>query len=90
MPISARAVAQGAIAHGEAVDSLINYETVKYFGNEAHITGRDDRSLAEVERLTVASLRFRSLLGICLVHRAGRGTASLLFLAASAGGRRAR
>ena len=78
-----RAVAQGAIAHGEAVDSLINYETVKYFGNEAHITGRYDSSLAEVERLTVASLRFRSLLGICLVTVLVGGMASILFLAAS-------
>ena len=32
------------------------------FRQRAHITGRYDRSLAEVERLTVASLRFRSLL----------------------------
>ena len=29
-----KAVAEGAIAHGKAVDSLLNYETVKYFGNE--------------------------------------------------------
>ena len=28
---------RGAIAHGKAVDSLLNYETVKYFGNERHL-----------------------------------------------------
>ena len=48
-----KAVAEGAIAHGKAVDSLLNYETVKYFGNESHIAERYDASLAEVERLTV-------------------------------------
>ena len=51
-----KAVAEGAIAHGKAVDSLLNYETVKYFGNERHIAERYDQSLAEVERLTVKSL----------------------------------
>ncbi|MCP8939556.1 ABC transporter ATP-binding protein/permease [Alsobacter sp. SYSU M60028] len=78
-----RAVAQGAIAHGEAVDSLINYETVKYFGNEEHVTSRYDRSLAEVERLTVASLRFRSLLGVALSTVLVSGMAAILFLAAA-------
>ena len=33
-----KAVAEGAVAHGKAVDSLLNYETVKYFGNEDHIS----------------------------------------------------
>ena len=47
---------RGAIAHGKAVDSLLNYETVKYFGNERHIADRYDASLAEVERLTVRAL----------------------------------
>ena len=32
-----KAVAEGALAHGKAVDSLLNYETVKYFGNEGHV-----------------------------------------------------
>ena len=33
-------------ASSKAIDSLLNYETVKYFGNEAHETGRFDEALA--------------------------------------------
>ncbi|WGL17735.1 ABC transporter ATP-binding protein/permease [Microbulbifer bruguierae] len=45
-----------------AVDSLLNYETVKYFGNERHEAGHYDRELAEWE---VARRKNRlSLLGL--------------------------
>ena len=37
-------------AHAKAVDSLLNYETVKYFGNEAHEARRFDASMARYER----------------------------------------
>jgi ATP-binding cassette subfamily B protein len=76
-----KAVAEGAVAHGKAVDSLLNYETVKYFGNEHHVSARYDASLAEVERLTVRALRFRSLTGILLVTILGLGTGTILLLA---------
>jgi ABC-type multidrug transport system fused ATPase/permease subunit len=36
-----------------AVDSLLNYETVKYFGNEAHEARRYDDSLTRYERAYV-------------------------------------
>ncbi len=36
-------------ANTRAVDSLLNYETVKYFGNEAHEAAEYDRFLAEWE-----------------------------------------
>jgi len=36
-------------AHSKAVDSLLNFETVKYFGNEAMETDRFDRSMARYE-----------------------------------------
>ncbi|MEK9725365.1 MAG: ABC transporter transmembrane domain-containing protein, partial [Rhodospirillaceae bacterium] len=42
------AVTRGAIAHGEAIDALINFETVKHFGNERLVADRYDGSLAEV------------------------------------------
>src|SRR5829696_6277608 len=37
-------------ANAKAVDSLLNYETVKYFGAEARETERYDRSMARYER----------------------------------------
>ncbi|WP_336486580.1 ABCB family ABC transporter ATP-binding protein/permease [Methylobacterium nigriterrae] len=37
-------------ANTKAVDSLLNYETVKYFGAEARETGRYDASMAKYER----------------------------------------
>lgn len=40
-------------AHSKAVDSLLNYETVKYFGNELHEAERFDRSMARYEEAAV-------------------------------------
>ncbi len=37
-------------ANSKAVDSLLNYETVKYFGNEELETDRFDRSMAKYEK----------------------------------------
>jgi ATP-binding cassette subfamily B protein len=37
----------------KALDSLLNYETVKYFGNEAHEAARYDKALARYERAAV-------------------------------------
>ncbi|HZA67710.1 MAG TPA: ABC transporter ATP-binding protein/permease [Geminicoccaceae bacterium] len=76
-----RAVVRGATAHGQAVDSLLNYETIKYFNREELIARRYDGSLAEVERLTVKSLRFRSTIGVVLVTVIASGMAAMLLLA---------
>jgi ABC-type transport system involved in Fe-S cluster assembly fused permease/ATPase subunit len=48
-------------AHAKAVDSLLNYETVKYFGNEAHEGRRFDSSMARYER---AAIRTYTSLGV--------------------------
>ena len=40
-------------AHSKAVDSLLNYETVKYFGNEMREAARFDRSMARYEAAAV-------------------------------------
>jgi ATP-binding cassette subfamily B protein len=40
-------------ASTKALDSLLNYETVKYFGNEAHEASRYDAALARYERAAV-------------------------------------
>jgi ATP-binding cassette, subfamily B, heavy metal transporter len=76
-----RAVARGAAAHGQAIDSLLNYETIKYFNREQLIADRYDGSLADVEQLTVKSLRFRSTVGIVLVTIIASGMAAMVLLA---------
>jgi ABC-type transport system involved in Fe-S cluster assembly fused permease/ATPase subunit len=48
-------------AHTRAIDSLLNYETVKYFGNEVFEAGRYDESL---ERLRVARLKAQTTLSV--------------------------
>lgn len=78
-----RAVARGAAAHGEAVDSLLNYETVKLFCNEEVVAGRYDGSLAEVERLVIRSMSYRSLLGAGLASIVAGGMGAILWLAVS-------
>jgi ATP-binding cassette, subfamily B, heavy metal transporter len=42
-------------ANAKAIDSLLNYETVKYFGAEKRETERYDRSMARYERNSVKS-----------------------------------
>ncbi len=37
-------------AHSKAIDSLLNFETVKYFGNEKMEAGRYDRAMARYEK----------------------------------------
>ena len=44
-------------ASASAVDSLLNYETVKYFNNEAHEATRYDASLRQMEEANVKSLQ---------------------------------
>jgi ATP-binding cassette subfamily B protein len=48
-------------AHSKAVDSLLNYETVKYFNNEGFEARRYDESL---ERLRLARLKSQTTLSI--------------------------
>ncbi len=48
-------------AHSKAVDSLLNYETVKYFGNEELEARRFDSSMARYER---AAIRTYTSLGV--------------------------
>jgi ABC-type transport system involved in Fe-S cluster assembly fused permease/ATPase subunit len=42
-------------AQTKAIDSLLNFETVKYFGNEVHESRRFDESLAKYEKASVLS-----------------------------------
>ena len=54
-------------ANTKAVDSLLNYETVKYFNNEAHETKRFDRSM---ERYAKASIQSQISLSVLNVGQA--------------------
>ena len=51
-------------AHAKAIDSLLNYETVKYFGNEEHEARRFDTALERYERASVKSATTLSILNV--------------------------
>lgn len=51
-------------ANSRAIDSLLNYETVKYFGNEAHETTQYDRALQRFEKAATLSDASLALLNI--------------------------
>jgi ATP-binding cassette subfamily B protein len=57
-----RANALDSEAYGRAVDSLLNYETVKYFGNERYEAQRYDKSLIEWEEMALKSQRSLGML----------------------------
>ena len=42
-------------AASKTVDALLNYETVKYFGNDSHEAGRYDRALASYQEASLPS-----------------------------------
>jgi ABC-type transport system involved in Fe-S cluster assembly fused permease/ATPase subunit len=51
-----------SVAHSKAIDSLLNYETVKYFNNEDFETRRYDESLEKLRRAALKSQSTLSLL----------------------------
>ena len=51
-------------AHTRAIDSLLNYETVKYFGNEAFEASRYDESLNKLRRARIKAQNSLSALNI--------------------------
>jgi len=64
MPFRARMNALDSQASARAVDGLINYETVKYFGNEAHELDRYGAYLRDWEEVAVRSQTSLSLLNV--------------------------
>ncbi len=69
-------------ANTKAIDSLLNYETVKYFGNEAHEARRYDRALAAYERAGVLSASTLSLLNVGQGATIAVGVTAVMLLAA--------
>ena len=51
-------------ANSRAIDSLLNYETVKYFGNEGYEANRYDESMQRYETAAIKSQSSLSLLNI--------------------------
>jgi ATP-binding cassette subfamily B protein len=68
-------------ASTRAIDSLLNYETVKYFGNEQYEAARFDQALARYERASVASKSSLSLLNVGQATIIGAGLAILMTMA---------
>ena len=70
-----------SLANTRAIDSLLNYETVKYFGNEEHEYQRFDRSLAGYEAAAVKSQTSLSLLNTSQSVIIGMGLLIIMIMA---------
>lgn len=69
-------------ANTAAIDSLINYETVKYFNNEAYETSRYDDSMKQWEKAAVSSTTSLGLLNSVQGLIIATGVTILMFMAA--------
>jgi ATP-binding cassette subfamily B protein len=67
-------------ANTKAIDSLLNFETVKYFGNEEHEYRRYDVSLAKYELAAVTSQMSLSLLNIIQATIIGIGLVAVMWM----------
>ncbi|MBC7458079.1 MAG: ABC transporter ATP-binding protein/permease [Bdellovibrionaceae bacterium] len=68
-------------ANTKAIDSLLNYETVKYFGNEEHEYKRYDSSLAQYQVEALKSQSSLSLLNIGQGFIIGAGLVWIMWMA---------
>jgi ATP-binding cassette subfamily B protein len=68
-------------ANTKAIDSLLNYETVKYFGNEEHEARRFDRALSAYEEAGVRSATSLSFLNAGQAAVIAVGVTSIMVLA---------
>lgn len=75
---------QDEAANTKAIDSLLNYETVKYFGNEAHEANRFDASLQQYEHAAVRSRTSLSLLNVGQSAIISTGLVAVMWMAGSA------
>lgn len=70
-------------ASARAVDSLLNYETVKYFNNEEHEAQRYDQHLTDMEDAKVRSLKSLGLLNLGQSAIIAIGITALMWRAAA-------
>jgi ATP-binding cassette subfamily B protein len=70
-------------ASASAVDSLLNYETVKYFNNEEHEAQRYDVSLRRMEEANVKSYKTLAVLNVGQSAIIATGVTALMFKAAA-------
>src|SRR5438874_1393298 len=68
-------------ANAKAIDSLLNYETVKYFGNEMHEARRYDVGRRRYETAAIRSSRTLSLLNIGQGAIISAGLAAVMLMA---------
>ncbi len=69
-------------ANTRAIDSLLNFETVKYFSNEAHEADRFDEALVRYQSAAVRSQQTLSLLNIGQGVIIGAGLIAVMVMAA--------
>ena len=69
-------------ASSKAIDSLLNFETVKYFGNETHEAARYDQALARYETAAVKSKVTLALLNMGQGAIIAIGLTAVMLLAA--------
>ncbi len=69
-------------ASSKVVDSLINYETVKYFGNEEHEARRFDSAMEDYERAAIKSRTSLSLLNTSQAVVVALGITAIMIMAA--------
>ncbi|WP_286939347.1 ABCB family ABC transporter ATP-binding protein/permease [Achromobacter sp. UBA4530] len=70
-------------ANTKAIESLLNYETVKYFGNEEHEARRYDASLTRYERAAVRSQVSLSILNVGQALIISTGLTLVMWMAAN-------
>ena len=71
------------VANTKAIDSLLNYETVKYFGNEGHEARRYDHALQRYENAAVRSITSLSVVNVGQGAIIAVGLVALMLMAAN-------
>ncbi len=81
MPLRARMNAMDSRANAQAIDSLLNYETVKYFGNEAFELHRYNETLEHWQDAAVKSQTSMSVLNFAQGVVIACGVTTIMILA---------